>query len=483
MCDSPVFRRITHERERKLIFIMNKETKNIEVENGGFGSNTPPTTTPMPQTEEKAEDVFGALGAFGGFGSNTPPTTTMPVPNADVKADNKSGGFGAGPIEPVRNKDENPKITAKIPLSLCAELDGPKAQLKPGALFSQEEMLNLSVGKKGHFQELAEKFSSKPSRVPTGLVELDSITGGGWVSDGISVVAAMPNIGKTTLLIQSACAMAQGGRVVVYITNDMRKSALEAKVISQISYRLLGENCYRLHDIMGGMIKIDLPQNPAICKKMEDTLQNLHIRDMIYDEDFDSNPKVVSKLSNLTKLQKIISAYLNTYDKVIFIIDSLQQAASSIDTGKNGVDEILRYLKLVSALAPVVVVSTLNRSGYEKEEGNISFKDLKESGSIEYNSDLIVTMVPAGFVDKSEDLKAFKSKDYRNILFSCKKSRDSAEQDVKLTLYAPGCTFIRCEEEENKSNSAPVEKTANTPKVNAPTVNLPPNGVNWKLIT
>ena len=83
-------------------------------------------------------------------------------------------------------------------------------------------------------------------------------------------------------------------------------------------------------------------------------------------------------------------------------------------------------------------------------------------------------MVPLGFVDKTvnEDLKAFKSKDYRDIMITCKKSRDSSERDQKMTLYAPGCTFIPYEERESKDKSDKTDR----PDIS---INMPPVTSGW----
>lgn len=121
--------------------------------------------------------------------------------------------------------------------------------LKKQDLYKEEDLMKLSMGRPGYLQMLAKRYQEKPSRLSTGIPDLDEITGGGWVTNGMSVVAAAPNVGKTTILMQSACAMAQQGTAVVFITNDMRKVDLEAKVISQISYSLIGKNCLTISDI------------------------------------------------------------------------------------------------------------------------------------------------------------------------------------------------------------------------------------------
>ena len=50
--------------------------------------------------------------------------------------------------------------------------------LKNQTLYSQEDMINLSMGKKGYFNIMAQKFREKPSRISTGIFELDEVTGG-----------------------------------------------------------------------------------------------------------------------------------------------------------------------------------------------------------------------------------------------------------------------------------------------------------------
>ena len=347
--------------------------------------------------------------------------------------------------------------------------------IKNQTLYSKEDIINLSVGRPNYLSILAKKFKDKPSRVSTGIPELDYVSGGGWVNNGLSVIGALPNLGKTTILIQSAVNMAQNGTAVVFITNDMRKIDLESKIISQISYSISGKECYRLSDITNrDMLSFNTEHNKQIAQILENTLQHLHIRDLIEDEDFDKSCEGDLTQDGLSRLEKIFDKYTAVYEKVVFIVDSLQQVAGYLDTGKNGVDNILRVFKKMSAKAPVVLVSTLNRGGYSKEQGEVNMSDLKESGALEYNTDLLLTMVPLGFVDKTvnEDLKAFKSKDYRDIMITCKKSRDSSERDQKMTLYAPGCTFIPYEEKESKDKSDKTDR----PDIS---INMPPVISGW----
>ncbi len=58
------------------------------------------------------------------------------------------------------------------------------------------------------------------ARVMTGIAELDRVTGGGFVKGSTLLVGGDPGIGKSTLLLQSAAALASHGRKVVYVSGE-----------------------------------------------------------------------------------------------------------------------------------------------------------------------------------------------------------------------------------------------------------------------
>ncbi len=57
-------------------------------------------------------------------------------------------------------------------------------------------------------------------RLASGIAELDRVTGGGFVRGSVLLVGGDPGIGKSTLLIQAAAALARGGHRVVYISGE-----------------------------------------------------------------------------------------------------------------------------------------------------------------------------------------------------------------------------------------------------------------------
>ena len=57
-------------------------------------------------------------------------------------------------------------------------------------------------------------------RLPSGIAELDRVTGGGFVRGSVVLVGGDPGIGKSTLLLQGAASLARAGHRAVYISGE-----------------------------------------------------------------------------------------------------------------------------------------------------------------------------------------------------------------------------------------------------------------------
>jgi DNA repair protein RadA/Sms len=95
--------------------------------------------------------------------------------------------------------------------TLLEETDLPQ----PGAGLSR-----ASRGRAVALQDLADPQSERVDRMPTGLAELDRVTGGGIVPGSALLIGGEPGIGKSTLLLQVAAAFAAAGRRAIYFTGE-----------------------------------------------------------------------------------------------------------------------------------------------------------------------------------------------------------------------------------------------------------------------
>lgn len=394
-------------------------------------------------------------------------------------------------------KNSTPDIIDNSQLPQTVEFGGGIAQLMgedsgkiqevptiKNPFYSEELVRGFAIGSPSYLSSLSDRLKKSSSKVPSGIPEIDYITDGGFSS--LSCICGAPGAGKTTLLIQSAIQMAQNGTAVVYITNDMRELDLVAKVISHMSYKLLGENkCFTLRDIVNrNILSYNSADVDRVLKSAKETLPYLHIRDLIYDEQFDKACADRVDIVNMSKIERIFYFYCSVYKKVVFIADSLQQIASYTAFGKEGVDAQLKQFKSLGRKynATIVLVSTLNRTGYAKED-LISFTDLKESGSIEYDCDSIITLVPKYFSDPklNMDMHTFKAAEKKDILLSCIKSRDSEERSRPITLVAKGCTFVPYENREEEERTE-TKKKATMSSSSPPTSHIPKGAENWAVI-
>ena len=74
-------------------------------------------------------------------------------------------------------------------------------------------------GRRFALEDLAGGSEDAP-RLPTGMSELDRVTGGGFVRGSVLLLGGDPGIGKSTLLIQTAAALAKRGQRAVYISGE-----------------------------------------------------------------------------------------------------------------------------------------------------------------------------------------------------------------------------------------------------------------------
>jgi len=101
-------------------------------------------------------------------------------------------------------------------------------------------------GPAAHVEPLAKVRDEAWTRFPSGLPALDRVLGGGMVAGGAALLAGEPGVGKSTLLLQVAEALARSGRTVLYASAEEspRQLRLRADRLGCKDERLLvaGEN-------------------------------------------------------------------------------------------------------------------------------------------------------------------------------------------------------------------------------------------------
>lgn len=236
------------------------------------------------------------------------------------------------------------------------------------------------------------KEAANTAYIPTGFSELDKELDGG-LYPGLYILGAISSLGKTTFLLQLADQIAAAGYDVLYFSLEMAASELISKSISRLTFLHCDGNQGNAKTARG----ITTASRYKSYSQDEKTLidkaiglygeyaGNLYIYEGIGDIGVDRIKELVAEHRELTGRTPLI------------FIDYLQILApyELRATDKQNTDKAVLELKRLSRdyKAVVVAISSFNRDSYTNEVNMAAFK---ESGAIEYGSDVLLAMQPQG---------------------------------------------------------------------------------------
>ena len=222
------------------------------------------------------------------------------------------------------------------------------------------------------------------SGIPTGFPTLDEMLGGLEGGDMV-VLAARPSMGKTALALNVARnVVSQEGRVVGVFSLEMSKEQIVDRLVA-------GELGVDTHSLKRGMISED--QFDRLGGVM-DGLTNLPI---FIDDDPDVS--LASLRSRARRLQ--VRTGLD-----LLIIDYLQLIeVTDKRAGENQTQRVSYISKNLKHLArelscPVVVLSQLNRECEKRNPPIPVLADLRDSGSIEQDADIVLMLYREGYYNE-----------------------------------------------------------------------------------
>ena len=225
--------------------------------------------------------------------------------------------------------------------------------------------------------EKAFKKKGKYSGVVSGFTDLDNMLGGLQNSDLI-ILAGRPSMGKTALATNIAFNAAK------FYSGDEEKGSVVMFSLEmsaeQIGLRILAEQSKIPSDKLR---KGELTEKDSIA--LSDTYKEIHNLKFFFD---DSPNLTVSELRS--KLRR----YKNNYNIKLVLIDYLQliKPEGNKDNRVNELSEITRNLKQLAKEfdLPVVSLSQLSRQVESRDDKRPLLSDLRESGSIEQDADVVM---------------------------------------------------------------------------------------------
>lgn len=212
----------------------------------------------------------------------------------------------------------------------------------------------------------------EPLGIPTGFVDLDKLLGGLQRSD-LTIVAARPGVGKTSLLLNIALSAARKYKQKVAIFSlEMSNEQLVQRLMSSET----GIDSQRLR--LGDLKENEWPKFVEAAGRLSDT--------MIFVDDTPG----ISALQLRTKARRLHAEY----GLDLIVVDYLQLMSGDFRS-ENRVQEISYISRALKGLArelnvPLVAASQLSRAVEQRHDKRPILSDLRDSGSIEQDADVVV---------------------------------------------------------------------------------------------
>lgn len=222
--------------------------------------------------------------------------------------------------------------------------------------------------------EKADEYARNPNGIrgiPTGLKSVDDLLGGFHKSDLI-IIAARPSVGKSAF----ACDVVR--HAAVYEKKTIAVFSLEMPAIQIMERMLSQESGINLWDIRMSNIKDYRRFSGAVDKLAESNV--------FVDETSGINIMQLRSKARKLMIEKGLDMIMIDY------LQLMQGNGRYSDNRATEVGEISRSLKILARELniPVMVLSQLNRAVENRSERIPQLSDLRESGSIEQDADLVI---------------------------------------------------------------------------------------------
>jgi replicative DNA helicase len=208
--------------------------------------------------------------------------------------------------------------------------------------------------------------------VPTGFLDLDEVTNGLHPAQ-MAILAARPGVGKSTLGLDIArsCSIRNGMTSVIF-SLEMSRSEIVMRMLS-------AEARIRLGDMRGGrMTDEDWTRLARRISEIADA------------------PLYIDDSPNMTmmEIREKARRLRQRHDLRLIVVDYMQLMTSGkrVESRQQEVSEFSRQLKLLAKEldVPVVAISQLNRGPEQRTDKRPMLADLRESGSLEQDADIVL---------------------------------------------------------------------------------------------
>ncbi|MCP1388681.1 replicative DNA helicase [Corynebacterium sp. TA-R-1] len=221
--------------------------------------------------------------------------------------------------------------------------------------------------------------------VPTGFIDLDNLTNGLHAGQMV-IIAARPGVGKSTLALDfmRSCSIHHGKTSVIF---SLEMSA------SEIIMRLLSaETEIKLSSMRSGQME------ERDWEKLTKRLTEIQDAPLFIDDSPNlTMMEIRTKARNLKRQHGL--------DLIVLDYLQLMSSGKKVESRQQEVSEFSRHLKLLAKEleVPVIAISQLNRGPEARTDKKPQLADLRESGSLEQDADMVFLLYRPDSQDRDDE--------------------------------------------------------------------------------
>ena len=288
----------------------------------------------------------------------------------------------------------------------------------------------------GFFDEI-ERSKSSPA-IETGFRGLDSLLDGG-LYPGLYIIGAITSLGKTTFTLQVADNIAAAGHDVLFFSLEMAQRELIAKSLSRLTFELSGRSSSM------GKTTLGILSGKRWSNYQESEIKLIAEAAERYRKTSGARIWFHEGVGNIgvEQIREAVEAHIRTTGRnPVVVIDYLQilAPADMRASDKQNTDKAVLELKRLSRDKgiPVFGISSLNRDNYLNPINNAAFK---ESGAIEYSSDVLIGLQFSGMDYQEGEADKAREKRIRDLI-KTQQNRGNAggaeEIELKILKFRNG---------------------------------------------
>ena len=281
--------------------------------------------------------------------------------------------------------------------------------------------------------EAAKNIKGHLRGVPSGFVSLDRITSG-WQKSDLIILAARPSMGKTAL------ALTMARNVAVEFDKPVAIFSLEMSAVQLVTRLIASESQLRSEKLKKGELA------DFEWQQLHDKIKRLVSAKIFIDD---------TPALTIFELRAKCRRLKQQHDIEMVFVDYLQLMSGGGDSKGNREQEISQISRSLKALAkeldiPVLALSQLSRA-VETRPGQSKrpiLSDLRESGAIEQDADLVLFIYRPEYYGITEDENSHSTKRMAEVIIA--KHRNGPTGSVKLRFID---TFARFEDFDEATES------------------------------